>query len=109
VDLDATAIDEQSIGSIARSRKRAENACPDAALGPANEPVIKRLLGSIDVCAVGPTATATKRMDDPAQHTTIIHTWLATNVGWQQRRDPRPLLIGKPKEISHLTASSPRQ
>jgi len=109
VDLDATAIDEQSIGSIAHSCKRAENAFPDAALGPANEPVIKRLLGSVDVCAVRPTATATKRVDDPAQHTTIIHARLTAHIGREQWRDPRPLRIGKPKEISHFIASSPRQ
>jgi hypothetical protein len=48
-------------------------------------------------------------MNDPAQHTTIIHAGLAAHIGWQQRLDPSPLRIGKPKEIRHITASLMRQ
>jgi hypothetical protein len=47
-------------------------------------------------------------MDDPA-HTAIIHARLAAHIRGQQRLDPGPLCIGKPKETSHLTASSMRQ
>jgi len=48
-------------------------------------------------------------MNDPAQRTPIIHARLAANIGRKQRLDPSSLRIGKPKEISHLTASSWRQ
>jgi hypothetical protein len=44
-------------------------------------------------------------MNDPAQHAAIINTRLAAHIGRQQGRDPLPLRIGKPEEISHVTAS----
>jgi hypothetical protein len=109
MDLDATAVDEQPVRRIARSRQRAEDAFPNAPLGPADEAVIKRLLRPIDIGAVGPTASAAKRMDDPTEHTTIIHARLTAHIGRKQWLDPDPLRIGKPKEISHLTASLMRQ
>jgi len=109
VDLDATAVDEQSIWSAAGSRQRAENAFPDAALRPADEPIVERLLRTIDVSTVRPATAAAKRVDNPAQHSTIIRAWLAANIRRQKRLDPSPLCIGKPKEIRHLTASSQRQ
>jgi hypothetical protein len=108
MDLDATAVDEQTIRGVAGSGQRAENAFPDAALGPANEPIVERFLRTIDVSTVRPAAAAAKRVDDPAQYPAIIHTRLAPNIGRKQRLNPRPLRIGKPKEIRHLSASSPR-
>jgi hypothetical protein len=109
VNLDAAAVDEQPVRRIACSRQRAENAFPDAALGPADEPVIKRLLRPIDVGAVCPTPATAQGVDDPAQHTTIIYPGLAAHAGRKQRLDPSPLRIGKPKEITHITDSSMRQ
>jgi len=106
MDLDATAVDEQAIWSVAGSRQRTENAFPDDALGPADEPIVERFLRTIDVSTVRPASAAAKRVDDPAQHPTIIHTWLTANIGRKQRLDPSPLRIGKPKEIRHLSASS---
>lgn len=109
VDLDATAIDEQPVRRISRPCQRTEDVFPNAALCPADKPIIERLLGSIDVGAVGPTPPATKSMNDPTQHTAIIHTRLAAHVGRKQWLDPCPLCIGKPKEISQITASVIRQ
>src|SRR3546814_4583045 len=40
-------------------------------------------------------------MDDPAQHPAVIDTPLAAGVRRQQRLDPCPLRIRKPKEIRH--------
>jgi hypothetical protein len=108
VDLDATAVDEQAIWSVAGSSQRAENTFPDAAFGPADEPIVERLLRTINLSTVRPAPAAAKRVDDPAQHSTIIHTRLAANIRRQKRLDPSPLRIGKPKEIRHLTASSPK-
>jgi hypothetical protein len=109
VDLDATAIDEQSVRRISCSRQRAEDTFPDAALGPADEPIVEGFLRPIDFGAVGPTATAAKGMDDATQHTTIIHARLTAHIGRKKPLDASPLRIGKPKEISHLTTSSMRQ
>jgi hypothetical protein len=67
------------------------------------------LLSPIDVGAIDPAAAAAKRVNDPAQHAAIIHARLTAHIGRQKRLDPRPLSIGKPKEISHITTSSPRQ
>jgi hypothetical protein len=108
MDLDATAVDEQAIWSVAGSRKRTENAFPDTALRPTDEPIIERFLRTIHVSTVRPPPAADIRVDNRALHPAIIHTWLAANIGRKQRLDPSPLLIGKPKEIRHLSASSPK-
>jgi hypothetical protein len=109
VDLDTTAVDEQPVRDVSCSRQSAEDALPNAALGPSHEAVIKRLLGSIDVSTVSPTTAAAKGMDNPTQHPTIIDPRFAAYIGREQWLDPSPLRIRKPKEISHLTASSMRQ
>jgi hypothetical protein len=44
-------------------------------------------------------------MDDPAQHTAIVHPLHTANIHRQKRLDPLPLRIRKPKDISHLIAS----
>ena len=82
MNLDAATIDEQSVRRIFGSGECAEDAFPDAALGPANEAIVERLLRSIDVGAVRPAATASQRMDDSAQHATIVHAWLAPHIRW---------------------------
>ncbi|SFJ56065.1 hypothetical protein SAMN03080618_03315 [Aquamicrobium aerolatum DSM 21857] len=65
------AIDEQSVRRFTCLRQLTENVFLDATLGPVDEPILKSLLGSIDIGAVGPTSAATPGIDDPAQHTTI--------------------------------------
>ena len=106
MDLDAARVDEQAIGYILGPRKRAEDTLPNAALGPAHEAVVERLLRTVDVpWAIGPAPAAFQRMDDPAQHTAIVDPIHAAHVGRQERLDPSPLNIRKPKEISHLIAS----
>ena len=82
MDLDAARVDEQAIGYILGPRKRAEDTLPNAALGPAHEAVVERLLRTVDVpWAIGPAPAALQRMDDPAQHTAIIHARLAAHIG----------------------------
>jgi hypothetical protein len=107
MDLDAAAVDEQAIGGAFFAGKCAEDPFPDAALRPSDEAVVERLLRTVDILrAIGPASATFQRMDDPAQHSAIIDTLHAANVSRQQRLDPRPLRIGKPEEIAHLTASS---
>src|SRR5665647_3203962 len=102
VNLDTRTVDEEAIRRLPGTRQRAEDALPDAAFGPAHEPVVERLLRPINFArAVGPATAALERMDDPAHHPAIIHTPLAAPVRRQQRRDPSPLRVRKPKEIRH--------
>lgn len=103
MNLDAAAVDEQPIWRIAGTCQCAEDAFSNAVLGPANEAVAERLLRPIHIRAVSPAPSAAQRMDDPAQHPAIIHPRLAAYVGRQQRHDPVPLRVGKPKEICHHT------
>ncbi|KRC96635.1 hypothetical protein ASE47_30690 [Ensifer sp. Root258] len=109
MDLDATAVDEQSIRRIIGPCERTEDAFPDAAFGPADEAVVECLLRSIDICAIRPAATTAQRMDDPAQDPAVIHARLASHICRQKRLYPLPLRVGKPKEIRHATASSLRR
>ena len=103
MDLDAGAVDEQPVRRVLGAGQGAENVFPYPALGPAHEAVVERLLRTVDARAIGPPAAATQGVDDPAQHPTIIHPLLAAHVGRQQRLDPSPLRIRKPKEIRHPT------
>jgi hypothetical protein len=41
-------------------------------------------------------------MHDPADDATIIHSLLATDVSWQVRLYPLPLLVAQPKQILAL-------
>jgi hypothetical protein len=106
MDFDAGAVDKEPIRHILGSRQGTEDVLPDAALGPAHETVVKRLLGTVDIGAVSPATAAFQRMDDPAENTAIVNSLLAANIGRQQRLNPRPLRIRKPKEIRHFNASS---
>lgn len=103
MDLDAGAVDEQPIGRVLLAGQRAEDPFPNPTLGPAHEAIVERLLRSIDIArAVGPAPATPERVDDPAQHPAIVDTVHAANILRQQRLDPSPLRIRKPKEISHL-------
>jgi hypothetical protein len=103
MDLDAGAVDEQPVRRVLGAGQGAEDVFPYPALGPAHEAVVERLLRTVDARAIGPPAATTQGVDDPAQHPTIIHPLLAAHVGRQQRLDPSPLRIRKPKEIRHPT------
>jgi hypothetical protein len=105
VNLDAGTVDEQPVGCIFAACQGAEDAFPDAALGPADEAIVDRLLWPVDASTVTPTSAALEGMNDPTQYPTVINPLLAPCIGWQQRLDARPLSVGKPKEISHLHAS----
>jgi len=103
VDLDARAVDEQSVGGVRLARQRAENPLPYAALRPAHEAIVEGLLRPVDLArTIRPAAAAFERVHDPAQHPAVIDARLAPRVRRQQRLDPSPLRIRKPKEIRHL-------
>lgn len=56
--------------------------------------------------AISPAAAALQRMDDPGKHPAIVDTPSAAQPRRQQRLDPGPLIIRKPKEIRLANASS---
>ena len=109
MDLDAGAVYEQPVGRFLSAGQGAEDVLPYSAFRPPHEAVVEGLLRAIDVRTVGPAAAAAQSMDDPAEHASIIHPWLAAHVGRQQRFNPRPLRIRKPKEIRHPTPPARRQ
>lgn len=102
MDFDARAVDEQPGWHAFEPGKIGKDALPHAALGPASEPVVERLLRAIDVFGtIAPTTAALQRMDNAGEHPPIIYPRHPARILRQERFDPRPLLIGKPEEISH--------
>jgi hypothetical protein len=93
VDLDAAAVDEKPVWRIFGPGKRTENILPYAALRPTDETVVESLLRSVDIGAISPAPTALQRMNDPAQHTPVIHPPLAPLTRRQKRLNPSPLRI----------------
>lgn len=66
VHLDARAVDEQPGWHAVDPGKVGKYALPNAALGPAPEAVVERLLRPVDMLgAIAPAATALQCMDNP--------------------------------------------
>jgi hypothetical protein len=82
VDLDAGAVDEQPVGDTLDSGQRTEDPLPHAALGPAHEAVVERLLGTIDRRTIAPAPAALQGMDDPLKHPPIINPPRPAQAGW---------------------------
>jgi hypothetical protein len=103
VDLDARAVDEQPGWHAFEPGKIGKDALPHAALGPAPEAVVERLLRAVDVFrTIAPTTAALQRMDNAGEHPPIIYPRHPARILRQERFNPRPLLIRKPEEIHHL-------
>jgi hypothetical protein len=89
MDLDAGAVDEQAIRDILTTRQRGKDTLPDAALGPAHEAVVERLLRAIDMLrTVTPAPAALQCMHDPGKYPAIIDPRYPTRIARQQRLDP---------------------
>lgn len=107
MNLDATAVDEQPGWHAVDPGKIGKDTLPHAALGPASEAIVERLLRAVDLLGtIAPTTAALQRMDNAGEHPPIIDPRHAARFLRQERFDPRPVLIRKPKEIRHRTASS---
>ena len=99
VDLDTTAIDEQPGRHTLNPGEPSEDALPHTAPGPAPEPVVERLLRTVDrLRTVAPATAALQSMDDPGKNASVIDPWHPARILRQ-----RPLLIRKPEEIRHST------
>ena len=102
MDLDAAAVDEEPFRDAIDPGELGEDALPHAALGPAPEPVVKRLLRPVDLLGtIAPATAALQSMDNPGEHPTVIDPRHTTRILRQKRFNPRPLLIRKPEEIRH--------
>ena len=71
--LKMRAVDHHAVGRPALSRKVGEDSVEDTRAGPANEPVVERLMGAIDRGRIPPSQTIPDHMDYPADHTPVIH------------------------------------
>lgn len=83
-----------------------EDALPHIALGPSSEPVVERLLWTVDMSrAVTPSAPALQRMNDAREHSSIVNPRHPECIKRQKRLNPRTLLIRKLEEIHYLPRS----
>ena len=74
VRLEMGAVNDHPAGRPALSRKISEDAVEDAHTRPANEPVVKRLVGSIGLRRIPPSQTISDNMDYPTDDTEVVHT-----------------------------------
>ena len=79
--LKMRAVDHHAVGRAALGRKVGEDSVEDTHAGPANEPVVERLMGAIDCGRIPPSQTIPDHMDYPADHTPVVHTRNATRKG----------------------------
>jgi hypothetical protein len=102
VGLDQRGVDEQPRWQILVRGQSMKDAFPGAVVGPPHEAVVERFLGAVVERAIAPTPAAAQRMHDPGEHPAIIHAGNTARIAGQQGLYPRPLLIGKPKQIRHV-------
>ena len=76
--LKMRAVDHHAVGRAALGRKVGEDSVEDTHAGPANEPVVERLMGAIDRGRIPPSQTIPDHMDYPADHTPVVHARNAT-------------------------------
>lgn len=87
-------------------RQRLEQARPDAFRSPALKPIVERLARAIRGRRILPPRAGQHDLNDATDHTSIIHTRLATRIGRQMWRNPRKLSVRKPEKVS-VHRSSP--
>jgi hypothetical protein len=76
--LEMRAVDYHAIGRAALGRKVGEDAVEDVHAGPANEPVVERLVGATDRGRIPPSQPIPDHMDYPADHTPVVYARNAT-------------------------------
>lgn len=101
------AVNHHPAGRHALSLKVSEDAVEDAHTGPANEPVVKRLVGSIGLRRIPPSQTISDNMDYPTDDTEVVHTRNPTRLrkagDYTLQLDP-----GGPELIGHRQILLPR-
>lgn len=69
-----------------------EDVDPNAFGSPSDKAIVERLSRPVDLRGIDPAAAGLEDMDDAANRSAVIDSWLAARVGWQQRLRPRNLL-----------------
>jgi hypothetical protein len=99
-------VDHLGVCASSASGKRPEQVFPDAAPCPTHEAVIDRCRRTILGRAITPAAAAPQDLNDPADHTPLVHACLATNITRQMPGNPLPFTITQPiKVLAHLPSS----
>lgn len=88
---------------IRRNRaQRLEQPLPDLAPRPAVPAIVDRRVGTIDMRAVAPAATAGENMNDTAQNAAIVDPARARLIARKTGRDRSPLPVTQPEFIGHV-------
>jgi hypothetical protein len=102
--LKMRAVDHHVVGRAALGRKVGEDSVEDTHAGPANEPVVERLMGAIDRGRIPPPRTIPDHMGYPADHTPVIHARNATRAG-EKGFNALKLSLSQPELI--MTSAGP--
>src|SRR5260370_35400421 len=99
--------DRPAIGWAALGRKVGEDSVEDTHAGPANDPVVERLVGAIDRGRIPPSQTISDYIDYPANHTPVVHARNATRPR-EKGFNALKLSLSQPELIRHRQALLPR-
>ena len=94
------AIDHQAIRRSVFGDQVCKDAVEDAHAGPANEPVIQRLVRTVDFRSIPPSQAVSDRMDYTADHAPIIYARHAMRP-WEIGFDAFELGLAEPVMIRH--------
>jgi len=76
--LEMRPVDHQPVWRSALGRQVGEDTVKEAHAGPADEPVVERLVGAIHRWRILPSQTIPDDMDYHAIHTPVVNAWNAT-------------------------------
>ncbi len=72
---------------------------PNALVGPADKPIVKRLAWPIGGRSVHPATAGLEHMNDTADNPAVVHALLAARIRRQVRLKSRKLFLGQPEEM----------
>src|SRR5690606_32058721 len=102
--LDGGAVDGRRRVDAAETRQGLEHVLPYALSAPAIEAIVDRRVRPVLHRAIAPTRTRLKHVDNPGDHTAIIHPSGPAPATWQMRLDLRPRLVVQPVKLAHPEA-----
>jgi hypothetical protein len=105
--LKMRAVDHHAIGRAALGRKVSDDSVEDTHAGPANESVVKRLVGGLDCGRIPPSQTISDYIDYPANHAPVVHARNATRPR-EKGVNALKLSLSQPELIRHRQVLLPR-
>ena len=105
--LKMRAVDYHAVGRAALGPQGWRRFGRNTHAGPANEPVVERLMGAIDRGRIPPSQTIPDHMDYPADHTPVVHARNATRPR-EKGFDALKLSLSQPELIRHRQVLLPR-